>query len=242
MREFFRIIPEKTIPSESSILSAQGIYEPSASGEKIKELVRESIKIYEDLARPIGLIAEISTKQFETIYFGDGNNDPDTPLETIYKSSYKLALFTVTIGERICEKINNLFELNDFAIASMLDSAASEGVEKAAIFSEKHFADITGKQNPNMKSVVATRFSPGYCGWHVSGQRKLFEFLRPEEIGVTLNNSCLMKPLKSISGVFVAGDREIFDFSNSYSFCSNCPDQVCLNRIFSYPEIKHVGK
>jgi hypothetical protein len=242
MREIIKITSNETIPSESAISSAQGIYALAASSEKIKGLVRDSIRIYEDLAAPIGLIKEISADQFKIVYFGNGNNDDDTPLEIIYKSSGKLALFVVTIGERICDSINNFFESNDFAMAAMLDSAASEGVEKTAVFVENYFANLIGKSNSNMKADVVSRFSPGYCGWHVSGQQKLFDFLGPEEIGVTLNDSYLMKPLKSISGVFVAGPKEIFEISNNYSFCTNCTDQACLNRTFSYPEGKRVGK
>ena len=43
-------------------------------------------------------------------------------------------------------------------------------------------------------------YSPGYCGWPTRGQRPLFDALRPEEIGVTLNDSCLMSPIKTVSG------------------------------------------
>ena len=74
------------------------------------------------------------------------------------------------------------------------------------------------------------RFSPGYCGWHVSAQKKLFEYLKPEEIGIGLNESCLMQPLKSISGVIFTGRMEIFEFDDNYPFCSDCTDHACRDR------------
>jgi hypothetical protein len=75
------------------------------------------------------------------------------------------------------------------------------------------------------------RYSPGYCGWHVSGQRKLFDYLLPEEIGITLRESFLMQPLKSISGVVIAGRRQIFDFENTFDFCDDCSTWTCRERI-----------
>ncbi|MCK4404551.1 MAG: hypothetical protein KAW02_05615, partial [candidate division Zixibacteria bacterium] len=58
-----------------------------------------------------------------------------------------------------------------------------------------------------------------------------FEFLHPEEIGITLLDSFLMKPLKSMSGVIVVGDREIHNFEDSYPFCRECRSHSCRDRI-----------
>jgi hypothetical protein len=77
----------------------------------------------------------------------------------------------------------------------------------------------------------ALAYSPGYCGWHVSGQGRLFARLRPEEIGVTLNASFLMQPLKSISGVLVRGPGRIHRFAPDYPFCADCAGQPCRARI-----------
>lgn len=46
------------------------------------------------------------------------------------------------------------------------------------------------------------RFSPGYCGWHVSEQKSLFPlFPSGEPCGIRLTDSSLMLPIKSVSGV-----------------------------------------
>lgn len=50
------------------------------------------------------------------------------------------------------------------------------------------------------------RFSPGYCGWHVSEQKKLFPlFPVAEPCGIRLTDSSLMLPIKSVSGVIGLG-------------------------------------
>jgi hypothetical protein len=78
---------------------------------------------------------------------------------------------------------------------------------------------------------AALRYSPGYCGWHVSGQKRLFRSLEPERIGITLTDSCLMQPLKSVSGVIVAGPKEVHRFSPNYSFCRHCETHSCRERL-----------
>lgn len=49
------------------------------------------------------------------------------------------------------------------------------------------------------------RFSPGYCGWHVMEQQKLFPLFKGETCGVSLTESSLMMPIKSVSGVIGLG-------------------------------------
>ena len=75
------------------------------------------------------------------------------------------------------------------------------------------------------------RYSPGYCGWHISGQRRLFDYLDPGQIGITLRESFLMDPLKSVSGVLIAGPREIHRFTDDYDFCDQCDTRGCRQRL-----------
>ncbi len=81
------------------------------------------------------------------------------------------------------------------------------------------------------KNSALLRYSPGYCGWHITGQKKLFEELKPESIGITLNSSYLMQPIKSISGVMISGDKNIHFFENNFSFCADCKTISCKERM-----------
>lgn len=52
------------------------------------------------------------------------------------------------------------------------------------------------------------RYSPGYCGWHVSEQQKLFSlFPVSSPCGIQLTDSSLMIPIKSVSGVIGVGTK-----------------------------------
>ena len=51
------------------------------------------------------------------------------------------------------------------------------------------------------------RFSPGYCGWHVSQQQLLFPLFKGQTCGVRLTDSSLMIPIKSVSGIMGLGEK-----------------------------------
>jgi hypothetical protein len=70
----------------------------------------------------------------------------------------------------------------------------------------------------------------------VTGQRALFAFIGAEAIGVTLNESCLMDPLKSVSGVLAAGPADIHRFAPVYAFCADCRTKACVGRIRALPD------
>lgn len=230
MRETVPVALDETIPFVMTVLQSQGIPKSSLPEPRVERLAEEAITNYRNLARPFGLVADISRNDFKTVYHGEGENEPETPLEDIYKSSQSLALFAVTIGEPVCKAITSLFNTNEFAAGSMLDTAASEATELAAQVVENYYIRQFIRHNIPGDKTGVLRFSPGYCGWHVSAQKKLFEYLNPGEIGINLNESCLMQPIKSISGVIIIGPGEIFDFDDNYPFCSDCTDHACRER------------
>jgi cobalamin-dependent methionine synthase I len=71
-----------------------------------------------------------------------------------------------------------------------------------------------------------SRYSPGYCGWHLSEQRKLFRLLGDSPCGIELSDVCLMKPIKSISGIIGVG-RNVKE--KQYG-CRYCEMETCYRK------------
>ncbi|NIN00198.1 MAG: hypothetical protein GTO24_19615 [candidate division Zixibacteria bacterium] len=225
-------IPADEVKAESEdVLRLQSIPPEKEPSEEMKMLLLKTVDLFLKFSRPKGIISDISIPEFAIVYNGEGRNEKTTPLEEVFSKADNLALFALTLGERVSEKIDELFRTSEFALASMLDSVASAAADMAADTVEKRFLGLLCDKGEIAPSKAMLRFSPGYCGWHMSGQKKLFEFLRPEDIGIRLLDSFLMKPLKSISGVIVAGDKDIFAFEDSYPFCSECRTRSCRDRI-----------
>ena len=231
MKKIIEIEINKVIPDKVDVLGHQGIPSNAEVSNVILDLLNEAYKLFEKSAAPVCMIAELSIDDFEKIYQGEGENADDDILHNIYPDSEYLALFALTMGKKVSDKINNLFAENDYPLASMLDSVASIAADTAVEFMEKYFFNELKKNQLVKNETRALSYSPGYCGWDISGQKKLFNFLNPELIGITLNPSYLMSPIKSVSGVIIAGDREIHMFDMGYSYCSYCKTQSCLERM-----------
>ena len=231
MKEVLRIAVEQTAPGINAVLEGQGIPQWKQPDERITRLAEEAVSIYRKLAAPVGMMMEISRDEFKTVFNGEGLNDDASPVAPIFQASDSLALFAVTIGEPVCKEISRLFRASDFALGSMLDSAASEGTEMTAQLLENLYHQQLQKEHRFEPGVGILRFSPGYCGWDISGQKRLFKHVRPGDIGITLNDSFLMQPLKSISGVIISGPKDIFYFEDVFSFCRDCRTHTCRERI-----------
>jgi hypothetical protein len=234
MREIIPIPLTEIEPERPSVLRSQGIGPGIQIPDRINGLVDTAFDLFRELAEPVGIMTDISPSQFAAVYNGSGGNEPEAPLYHIFPRADHLALFALTLGQKVSRKIEKLFAENDFALGAMLDAAASVGADRGGTFAESRFRESLLKRQKEAPSGGATAvllYSPGYCGWHISSQQKLFKYLHPEEIGIRLNDSFLMTPLKSISGVLVAGAPRIHIFQNNYSFCRECRTRSCLARI-----------
>jgi hypothetical protein len=238
MRRIIKISRSETVPSQTDTFLLQGIPRHIRPSQKIVSLFGEAERIFREYAEPAGIVTDISKSEFTKVYKGESRNEKRTPVAEIAERADYLALFAVTIGQAINDKINELFEHQEFTLGIMLDSVASAAAEMAADAVERNYFERLREQNRVANSAAVLRYGPGYCGWHVSGQKKLLEFLRPAEIGITLLDSFLMTPLKSISGVLLTGKKEIHIFEDDYPFCSQCKTHSCQQRIRAlFPEL-----
>jgi hypothetical protein len=228
MREIVQIAAADVMPDSEDVFGCLSI---PVRDEKTAFLLREAVELFRSLAAPTGIFMTIEPSRFEQIYRGQGRNEPSTPLGEVFPKADRLALFAATVGCDVSTRISGMFEHRDFALASILDAVASEAADLAADVVKRTYRERLTEEGDEDPSMRLLRYSPGYCGWHISGQRALFEVLRPEEIGITLRESFLMEPLKSISGVIVGGPAEIHVFEASYPFCADCEDRSCRRRI-----------
>jgi hypothetical protein len=219
------------LPARTEALKNQGIGPGDRISPAIEALANEAFALFETVAVPRGVVREIPRAAFERVFRGEQRNEERTPVGDIYGRAEHLALFAVTIGPEVVREIDRRFKANDLALGAMLDSVASAGADRLAQIVERKFAEQLRAEGRSGPDTRVLRYSPGYCGWHISGQRALFEELRPERIGITLRDSFLMEPLKSVSGVLIAGSGDIHNFRMAYRYCENCAARGCRERI-----------
>jgi hypothetical protein len=133
-----------------------------------------------------------------------------------------VAFFTGTIGPRYERWIKECFSDGDPLLGMVSDVIASELAEATAEEAEARIVEHASRQGLRTTS----RYSPGYCGWSVAEQQKLFSFLPPKFCGITLTESSLMIPIKSVSGVIGLGEKAV---RQPYT-CDACGMENCVYR------------
>ncbi|MBP7866758.1 MAG: hypothetical protein KA419_12500 [Acidobacteria bacterium] len=215
--------PADILPSRDAVTALLGV-PPGRGGGRLERLLDEALAVLADLATPAGLRRAVEAGEFARIYPGEGRNVSPSPLESVLPGARRLALFVITLGEGVSRRIGELFERGDPASGAVLDAAASAAAERAADALEAGWAASWSSPGDGL---VTRRYSPGYCGWDLTGQRALLAAVEAGRIGVSLNASCLMSPLKSISGVMVAGPAGIHRYRRVFPCCAGCPGAGC---------------
>ena len=140
-------------------------------------------------------------------------------LSLALRSSQETVCFIGTIGSGIERETSRLVNSNSLSEAYLLDAMGSVSVEGMIDDFQKLVDTHYGEEG----KTVTLRFSPGYCDWPITEQKKLFSIFDPNEISVELLDSCLMKPRKSISGIFGISPQG----STPYNPCLDCKISSC---------------
>lgn len=103
------------------------------------------------------------------------------------------AILAVTLGEP-CDRLLRSYSVSEPAFAVVLQAVFADYCED--------FCDLTEKeiQNSMPGCALQKRFSPGYPGFPLTDQKKIFSMLDiTKRIGIFLTDSCLMIPTKSVT-------------------------------------------
>lgn len=135
------------------------------------------------------------------------NKQPDFEMGNIIlrqlRGSEAFALFVCTSGLEFETYQHRLKEQGDMVRVFIADALGSVIAEKCADQMEKALQESIDK----LGWKHTNRFSPGYCGWHVSQQQLLFPLFQGHTCGVKLTDSSLMVPIKSVSGIIGLGEK-----------------------------------
>ena len=116
----------------------------------------------------------------------------------------ELFLFGATLGSRVD------IALRRMALTSVAEAGAGQAVAAALIetYCDDCCAELQ-KQLPEGKKLK-WRFSPGYGDWALEEQKILFPVLDcAHTIGLTLTESCMMAPVKSVTAVMAITEDAI---------------------------------
>jgi hypothetical protein len=115
----------------------------------------------------------------------------------------EIVLVVCTIGAAIDSSIAEAFK-TDSLFGLSLDGLGNAAVEDLASQACRHFEQLAR----NKQMDISLPLSPGMDGWPVDdGQDQIFGLLPAQKIGVKLNRSRMMSPIKSLSMAIGIGEH-----------------------------------
>lgn len=203
----------------------------SAMGFKTSQPDAETVRTTEYLLEEAALFLRPEFKYIEvegqltedTLTLGGVTFDAGRIICRQLRGAQRFIVFVATVGAGYFQWTDAVQRRDGVFQTYVMDCIGSQIVESVADCMEKVLQaelDAEGLHRTN-------RFSPGYCGWHVSEQPKLFSlFGEKTPCGIELTDSCLMLPVKSVSGVIGIGpDVRYLPYS-----CGICDMKMCYKR------------
>ncbi len=214
------VILTKTFPpppiDRSEILRYAGV---ESTTPEIEKLIDECISLISDK-----LTYKVCYGNFPLVFSEDEINLSFTKtksekLKTNLKGCRSFILFAATIGLEI-DRMIAFYGKTSPAKGHMLQAIGSERIEGLCNSFNQYITAEYGYIKP--------RFSPGYGDLPLELQKDFFRVLEPSrKIGLSLNESMLMTPSKSVTAIIGISDTPC---ENKKQNCNDCTNLCCSYR------------
>ena len=134
----------------------------------------------------------------------------------------RMAVFVCTAGQGFSDYAKRYQQEGEYLKSYLADTLGSLVAERAMDFIQAQLEQTVRQEG----LAITNRYSPGYCNWPVDDQRQLFSLLPPGVCGISLTASCLMTPIKSVSGIIGIGRQA----RKSDYGCDLCNNRTCIYR------------
>ena len=138
----------------------------------------------------------------------------------------RVVFLAATVGEKIEEAISRHFDEGRYAHSVLLDAAATAAVEQVCDACEVMLRPQLAKEGFSMR----WRFSPGYGDWDIHAQPELLRLTQAASIGVSLTESLMLCPRKSVTAVIGLVSGKAAASEHAPKGCASCEKLDCPSR------------
>ena len=189
--------------------------------QQIEEIVQELVEVARSVARPkvVYKVSYIDSKNGDTVTI-DGVRFTSRVLRINLDQVERVFPYIATCGTELEEMA---VPSSDVMKSFCFDAIKTMVVRSAITYLSNHLIEYYALDK-------MSRMSPGSLeSWPLAQQKELFSLFGDTEelIGVRLTKSCVMVPLKSVSGIY-------FPTEIRFESCQLCPREKCIGRRASY--------
>lgn len=134
----------------------------------------------------------------ETIILADQSRIVCPSVAAMLQNSQEVWLAATSVGRKISDLTEACFCAGDGAAAAVCDAVGSECADAAMDFLQNYAATQMKRSG---RILADCRFSPGYGNWPLTAQKNFFQWLNLENLGLTLSNSLMLLPEKSVTAL-----------------------------------------
>ncbi len=194
---------------------------------RMEEMLEDRKKTCENALRPSAVYDTFGIDKIDrdSVYFESGHIFNGPNISRILKGSETATILIYTLGKKIDDIIKKEQDGGDTLGTIIMDVITTSMLRVAGEYVGKIIKDSSIRQ----KGYGATcKYSPGQYKWTIEEQKELFNMVDGSRIGVHLNDSFLMLPFKSVSGVYGFGPEDKID--KTRVACDLCPRENCIGR------------
>jgi hypothetical protein len=126
---------------------------------------------------------------------------PSRIITSALRESQQFALFTATTGTNYDSWLKQIEKEKDIVKTYIANTIGSVIVESTVSLLMQKLESAANNEGLS----VSNRYSPGYCDWMLMEQKQLLSLFPQNTTGIQLTDSCLMLPIKSVSGIVGIG-------------------------------------
>ena len=200
----YAFIPKQ--PETQAVLRRMGYHKKTTVTPEEMTSIDRMIRKSADLCRPKGrmMLVPITSRTDRTLTLETGDVVESEKLVQMLDGSQTLMVMGATLEGDIAGRVNDELKNGDMVFAVVLDAYASECVDGAL----SYMMQAQRREDfRSVKLVTKHRFSAGYGDLDIKFQKVFYDLLKLKEIGVSINDSCMLIPEKSV--IAAAGVKQL---------------------------------
>lgn len=196
-------------------------YKDCEPEKEIKALIEDTLNEIIDICSPQYLYGIFPGKLCNSVSIRISNQTfyPGRKIVSYLDGVESFCVFVTTAGLEFEKWKENLRTSGELVKEFIADSIGSVIAESCVDRIQEELSSVHGINH-------TYPYSPGYCGWKLSEQQYLFSLLPKHPCSIILTDSCLMMPVKSISGIIGLGKN----IERKEYGCKICENINCYKR------------